>query len=658
MVTSVLDTRLGTLLGRHQILPLSRVEELASLARERGHGLERVLLDEGVFSRPQLLQLLENHTFSPSIDLEEVVPDLQALQVLPRDVASRHRALPLSVDGDELRVALEWPDDEAAVKKVQAASRHRVVARVAPGFEIDQAIDEHYPRLRVVGASPPEPATTPPSAPDVGDAPRRRQLEVSPGFEGAERWAETKEPVRLVTAILEQAARSGATDVHLQPQEDGLWCRLRLDGVLQNVVRLPRSAAPAVVSRLKIMSEMDIAEHRLPQDGRCHLEAGGKQLDLRVSVMPSQWGEKIVARVLQRDQRLLDFDELEMPPAVREGFAEVLHNPQGFYLVTGPTGSGKTTTLYATLGSLEGGALNISTLEDPIEYSLPGISQMQVNEEIGFGFSEGLRALLRQDPDVILVGEIRDVRTVDVACRAALTGHKVLSTIHTNDACQAITRLLEMGAEPYLISATLKGVLGQRLIRQICPDCAEEYPMTETERVLLGYPDPKPLRRGRGCPSCSGTGYRGRRGIYEYFHVDDQIHGLIQSGASPHAIRYAAKKAGMLSMADFARHAVLEGVTTVAEIQRVVLSDEPREQLCTNCQHVVDLDFTVCPFCHERLKQECPSCSRAVESSWEACAHCGQPLEQEWHRVFCKSCLAPVRPEWTECQYCGTELGS
>jgi len=658
MVTGVLDTRLGTLLGRHQILPLSRVEELAGLARERDQGLERVLIDEGVFSRPQLLQLLENHTFCPSIDLEEAIPDLEALQVLPRDVASRCRALPLTVDGDELRVAMEWPDDSTVVQKLQAASRHRIVARVAPAFEILDAIEEHYPRLQLAPGSKPEPATPTAAGTPDRDVMQRRELRVSTGFEGARRWSETKEPAELVTAVLEEAARSGATDVHLQPQEDGMWCRLRLDGVLQNVVRLPRSVVPAMVSRLKIMADMDIAEHRLPQDGRCHLAAAGKELDLRVSVMPSQWGEKVVARVLQRDQRLLDFDELHLPPAVREGFSEVLHNPQGFYLVTGPTGSGKTTTLYATLGSLEGGALNISTLEDPIEYSLPGISQMQVNEEIGFGFSEGLRALLRQDPDVILVGEIRDVRTVDVACRAALTGHKVLSTIHTNDACQAITRLLEMGAEPYLISATLRGVLGQRLVREICEECVEEYPMNETERVLLGYPDPRPLRRGRGCSRCSGTGYRGRRGIFEYFRVDDQIHGLIQSGASPHAIRYAAKKAGMLSMADFARHAVLEGVTTVAEIQRVVLSDEPREQLCTNCQHVVDLDFTVCPFCHERLKQECPSCSRAVESSWEACAHCGQPLEQEWHRVFCKSCLAPVRPEWAECQYCGTELGS
>jgi type IV pilus assembly protein PilB len=632
------------------------LDKLGALADERGQALEEVLLSEEIFTRRQLLQVLENQTFCPSIDLEEATPAWDALRWLPEESALRWRVLPLSVTDEELHVAIEWPDDRRTIQQLQAATQRRIVPHVGLGHEIQRAITEHYRALQDAAEliESEEVVVTP----TVDRVAGRKELELSKGFEKARRWeSETNVPA-LIDAILEEAAAVGATDVHLQPQENGLWCRFRVDGVLQNVACLPLAMAAAVTSRVKIMGDMDIAEHRLPQDGRCHIDAAGKSLDLRISVMPSQWGEKVVTRILQRDLRLLHLEELNMPPGVREPFQEVLDSPQGFYLVTGPTGSGKTTTLYATLTEFERGALNISTLEDPIEYSLAGISQMQVKDDIGFGFSEGLRALLRQDPDVILVGEIRDVKTVDVACRAALTGHKVLSTIHTNDACQAITRLLEMGTEPYLISATLRGVLAQRLVRKICPDCVEEYEMSDLERVLLGYPDESVIKRGRGCRKCNDTGYRGRQGIFEYFHVDDAIHNLIQNDASPHAIRYAARKAGMVSMADFARRAVLDGVTTVAEIQRVILSDEAREQLCTNCQRVVDLEFTVCPYCHEHLKKECPSCSRSVESNWEACAHCGEPLEQEWEKVFCKSCLAPVRPEWEQCKYCGTELGS
>ncbi len=663
-----LESRLAQLLAQHQILPISQVEEMSQRAIDEGKELDEILLRHGVFTREQLVQILENQTFCPSVEVGEIEPCIEALQRIPHRAAQRHLALPFAVDGSSLKVAVLWPDDRELLEQIRSVAHGQISPFLALSFELEAAIEDHYRALaEAMGRLTPEAPSTgealpPGPAPsDPSPTPRRDRtasLDLSPELRRRFAPQDLDDAPRVVDRLLSEAVRLNATDLHLQPEEDGLWCRLRIDGVLQNAARFPLESAAAITSRVKIIGDMDIAEHRRPQDGRCHLEVAGRSLDLRISVMPSQWGERVVARLLQQDLQLLDLETLRLPQAVRAAYQTVIDSPQGFYLVTGPTGSGKTTTLYATLSSLDRDRLNISTLEDPIEYSLAGVSQMQVHEDIGFGFSSGLRALLRQDPDVLLVGEIRDVETLDVACRAALTGHKVLSTLHTNDACQAITRLLEMGAEPYLISATLRGVLAQRLVRTLCPDCREEYEMTEIERVVLGYPRQSTLQRGRGCSSCSGTGYRGREGIYEYFHVDESIHALIQSGASPHAIRYAARKSGMLTLADFARRAVLEGRTTVAEIQRVVLSEETKEQLCHNCKRVVDLDYKVCPHCHALLKEECPSCHRPVESSWEACAHCGEPLEQQWQKKYCRSCLAPVQPEWDRCHYCHTELSS
>jgi type II secretory ATPase GspE/PulE/Tfp pilus assembly ATPase PilB-like protein/RNA polymerase subunit RPABC4/transcription elongation factor Spt4 len=334
----------------------------------------------------------------------------------------------------------------------------------------------------------------------------------------------------------------------------------------------------------------------------------------------------------------------------------MLTSPLGFYLVTGPTGSGKTTTLYATLSALDRESLNIITLEDPVEYTLPGIIQVPINEEAGVSFASGLRSILRQDPDVVLVGEIRDLETVEIACRAALTGHKVLSTIHTNDACQAVTRLLDMGTAPSLITATLRGVMAQRLVRKICEGCKEPYEPNETERAVLGYPKEAEIYRGAGCEKCAGTGYSGRMAVFEYFKLEESLHRLILDRASPYAIRNAAQKNGMILMSEFAKKAVIEGKTTVSEIQRVIFSAEGKEQLCENCQRVVAIDFSVCPFCQHVLKESCQGCGAPLDPSWEACPKCGREVDREWKKIYCRRCLAPVEADWTSCRYCGESL--
>ena len=669
-MTALAHHPLAHTLASRRLLPFATLEACVRSSGEQGRTLEDVLVDEGHLTRSQLLEILENEHFCPAVDVREVEPDPDALLRLPRESAARHRALPLRLEGDKLHLALADPSDTQVLAALRVACHREVAAHVGIGPDIDRALarvyDAHERVLEELqGESSPETGR----APDADDAPGASTearapdvppgapLEIDPGFAVTDELEAASGPSQLLALLIGEAHRRNATDVHLQPQADGLWCRLRIDGLLRNVGRLSPERAPSLVSHLKIVAGMDIAEHRRPQDGRTSYEVDGHTLDLRVSCVPSQFGEKVVARLLETRAELLRLEKLAMPPAVAEGFRDVLTAPLGLFLVTGPTGSGKTTTLYATLQSLSRGTLNISTLEDPIEYSLPGITQIQVNEEIGSSFASGLRALLRQDPDVILVGEIRDRETAEIACRAALTGHKVLSTLHTNDAVQAVTRLLDMGVPSHLITATLRGVLAQRLVRRICEGCREEVPMGDLDRSLLGHPSQEHVFRGRGCSRCGGTGHRGRAGIFEYFQLSSAMHTLIQGGASPFALRYAAQKEGLLTMSDFARRAALDGTTTVAEIQRVVLADEPQEQLCHSCERVVDLDFAVCPYCHATLKETCSSCDRPVESSWEACAHCGHTLVREWQKTYCRQCLAPVRPEWERCHYCDAEIG-
>ena len=375
--------------------------------------------------------------------------------------------------------------------------------------------------------------------------------------------------IRLVSMLLTEALDARASDVHLEAYPDALRVRYRVDGVLQEAPSPPRSMAPAVISRLKVMANLDIAERRTPQDGRIRLALQDRQVDVRVSTVPTLHGESVVLRLLDKEQGTLDMSALGMSAADLSRFEDVLTRPHGVVLATGPTGSGKTTTLYAALQRLRTGREKILTVEDPVEYQLAGIPQVPVNEKVGVTFASALRALLRQDPDVMLVGEIRDGETAEIATQAALTGHLVLSTLHTNDAAGALTRLVDLGVAPFLVSATVQAVLAQRLVRTVCAVCAVSVPATDAERASLQAPDLAAVHRGVGCEACRGSGYAGRSGVYELIVLDEAMRGAITSGQGAPAVRALASAAGVATLRDDAARLVIEGMTTPEEALRV-----------------------------------------------------------------------------------------
>jgi type IV pilus assembly protein PilB len=642
------DNILGRILVVRQFITDEDFKKWSSEAQSNKIDLDQVLMQENIFERNKLLKILENHYFVSSCDFQERSFDQDLAVKIPEKVAREHFVFPVGNKNGAIEIAFANPDDKRALESVERVYQKEIIRLVALPSDLTNAIDKYYAmkeealkaNQKIVAAHNQKQSIT-------------AHLQVKQYLKS---HLLSKSPVEIVDTILGAAIDNRASDIHLQPAASELVVRFRLDGILYNVATISKELLAPVISRVKILAGMDVAEHRLPQDGRHAIEKGADSLDLRVSLLPSQFGEKIVIRLLRKQIDLFVLDNLQMPDAILEAYQDAINNPQGFFLVTGPTGSGKTTTLYATLNSLDRESDNIVTLEDPIEYNLIGITQVQIHEDIGMTFASGLRSILRQDPDVILVGEIRDSETVEIACRAALTGHKVFSTLHTNDACQAITRLTELGTPVFLIAATLKGVIAQRLVRVICPKCKEKYSPNAIELAILGHPEVTTLYRGKGCEYCDWTGYRGRKAIYEYFKITEDIHRLIIERASPYVIKHTAQKNGMLTMKDFAKLDVIKGITTVEEIQRTILANQDQEQLCPKCMHIVSFEFTVCPFCHNQLREKCEHCGQVADPNWEACPNCGHVFEREWQKKYCKNCLAPVPPEWDVCGYCGGQL--
>ena len=506
--------------------------------------------------------------FSPDLGEDRVDPRLLA------DVSitwcRNNRVLPLSKDSDTLTVATSNPMNAGPLQDLAAVYDIDVSPMVVPGAVLSESIIRAFDRASSLAADLVDHLGDQPAfeveASDLSDVPDLIETE------------DEAPVIRLVNAVIYQAARDGASDIHLEPFEAGVSVRYRIDGLLAEVTRVPRSAHPALVSRIKVMASLDIAEKRLPQDGGIRTRAAGRDLDLRVSTVPTAFGERVVLRLLDRGNALMGLSELELSPGNLATLKALLTRSNGIVLATGPTGSGKTTTLYAALSEMNSEERNIITIEDPVEYQLPGIGQMQVNPKIDLDFASGLRSTLRQDPDVIMVGEIRDAETARTAMQAAMTGHLVFSTLHTNDACSAITRLIDMDIEPYLVSSAVIAVMAQRLLRRLCPECSQPVGPARSglAELGLGYMmgDNERLRiAGAGCENCRGTGYSGRLAIHELVVMTDELRGMTMKGSDAANLRRHVSEQGVPSLRDDAVLKVRRGLTSSAEVLRVTAED-------------------------------------------------------------------------------------
>jgi len=563
--------RLGELLVREKLISLQQLRQAQEEQRKAGTNLGYTLAKLGYISDGEITNFLSAQYRVPAVNLEDYELDANVLKLVSKEVCDKHKCVPLSRSGNALIVAMADPTNLHAIDDIKFLTGFNVEPVVASEGAIVSAIERGY----AAGAG----AQYDDIIKEFGDE------EVDFGVEDVdisanelEKAAEDAPVVRLVNALLLNAIKKGASDIHVEPYERKLRIRYRIDGVLLDEMEPPLKWKAAIASRLKIMASLDIAERRLPQDGRIKLKmGGGKEMDYRVSVLPTIWGEKIVLRLLDKSNLQLDMTKLGFDKGPLDDFKWAIQQPWGMVLVTGPTGSGKTTTLYSGLSDLNKTDVNISTAEDPVEYNLPGINQVQMHEEIGLNFAAGLRSFLRQDPDIIMVGEIRDFETAEIAVKAALTGHLVLSTLHTNDAPSTISRMLNMGVEPFLITASVNLVLAQRLARKVCLDCRTPFRPENEHMKDFGFTDTQvqvqQLLRGAGCKNCNGSGYKGRVALYEVMRFTESLKEMVLQGASTAELKTAAIKAGMKTLRAAGIEKIIAGTTTMEEVGRVTMGD-------------------------------------------------------------------------------------
>jgi len=554
------------LLAATGLIPPDKLALVRSRAGQSG-SLAQAIVDEGVSSGDGVARTLAVRHQVPLIDLAATGVSPDAVQQIPLHVLERVAAIPYAIENDALRIAIADPGNLHGIDELRIATRFPLELGVAPREDIFVEI------RRLARASEATGARAALEAVEVEEEDEGDDLEADDGISDAPL-------VRLVNSVIFQAAEDGSSDVHFEPQEDALVVRFRIDGVLQEVQRIPKRMAPGVTTRLKVLAKLDIAERRKPQDGRISLNAAaaGRTLDIRVATLPTVEGEKIVMRLLDKSKKPPTLEELGLSDDMRVTFAEIIKRPTGALLVTGPTGSGKSTTLYAGLSQINRPEINIITVEDPVEYRLAGVNQVQINNRAGLTFAAALRSILRSDPDVVMVGEIRDGETAKISIEAALTGHFVLSTLHTNDAPGALTRLNEMGVEPFLTGAAVSAVLAQRLARKLCSHCCEMYqPSVDellqarvTHDVALAS-DGMAFYRKRGCPRCGQSGYRGRIGVFQLLTMNEEIATLAVQKASRQDIERAAMGAGMRSLWDDGIAKVAAGLTSIEEIARVLV---------------------------------------------------------------------------------------
>ena len=620
----------------------------AALAEHKrtGERLGVVLVRMNLATEKQIAKALAFQLGFPYINLNENPPDPVAVVLIPKEVSLKRVCVAVRLEKNLLTVAMSDPLLFSLVQDLEFQTGYRIKQVVATRGDIIDAIQTGYPDKALARTTQPSsdlallggPATRGRGGAPGVEVPsetalaRRAEEEVFEPVAGIKASSEAAPIIDLVDLVVKSAIKSKASDIHVEPMEKGVLIRHRLDGLLKEVMDLPKWVHEGLIARLKIMAGMDIAEKRLPQDGRLRSTADdGTEVDFRVSTLRTLFGEKVVMRVLDHRKGVPVLEEIGMSAAALEEMLHFLRHQHGMILVVGPTGSGKTTTLSSALRAVQSEKTNIITIEDPVEYQIPGVNQTQINEKIKLTFASALRSILRQDPDVILVGEIRDAETAKIAMQAAQTGHLVLSTLHTDDAPSVVTRLTDIGTEPYVIASALVGVVAQRLVRRLCIHCRRQYtPPAETLRAMnLSEADAAtiPFYKAVGCDQCNHTGYRGRIGIYEVMRVTDKLRRLIASRAPEDQLREAALGGGMISLGEDGLAKVKSGITTPEELLRVVTEVREMRTLCAGCGSAVGVDFLACPQCGKRLSGGCPHCGRALQPGWNFCPYCARTTE-------------------------------
>jgi type IV pilus assembly protein PilB len=564
------NERIGELLVRENLLTAEQLRKARDETKSKGGRLGAQITKLGFLQEAELTDFVAKQYGVPSVNLDEFEIDPTVIKLIPEEVAQKHTVIPVNRAGSTLVLATADPSNIFAIDDIKFLTGYNVEVVVAADDAIKRAIERYYDSSSSID--------------EVMQGFDDSDIEIVDEHDDVDvgelaKASEDAPVVKLVNLILTDAVKRSASDIHIEPYEKEFRVRYRIDGVLYEVMRPPMKLKNAITSRMKIMAELDIAERRLPQDGRIKLKMGrGKEMDYRVSVLPTLFGEKIVMRLLDKSNLQLDMTKLGFEVEQLRVFKDCIHRPFGMVLVTGPTGSGKTTTLYSALSELNQISENISTAEDPVEFNLTGINQVQMHEDIGLNFAAALRSFLRQDPDIIMVGEIRDFETAEIAVKAALTGHMVLSTLHTNDAPSTVNRLLNMGIEPFLVASAVNCILAQRLARRVCEACKEPDPDVTTQALIDAGMDEAEAKgvqpvKGRGCSNCSNTGYKGRIALYEVMELGEELKEFVLNGASAAEIKREAIRLGMCTLRRSVLNKVREGTTTLKEVFRVSAAD-------------------------------------------------------------------------------------
>jgi type IV pilus assembly protein PilB len=562
--------KLGEILREESLITETQLMSALAKQKETNERLGKILVNMGYVKEAAILRILEAKLGIPIVRIARHELDIDIVNLIPEHLAQKYKVIPIEKDGDRIVLAMADPLNVLAIDDVRITTGCDIEPAIASESEIENAINSYYGKdsiEKIVGNLPDDMAV---------------ELDQS-GLKHLREIIEEAPIVRLVNSLITQAVVSRVSDIHVEPREKELKIRCRVDGVLTDINSFPKRMQSAIISRFKIMADLDIAERRVAQDGRFSIKIDNKEIDLRISTLPTIYGEKVVIRILDKSRGLLSMEELGMLPAALAKFRKVITHPYGIILVTGPTGSGKTTTLYSVLSDLNSPEKNIITLEDPVEYTLNGVNQVQLNIKAGLSFANGLRSVLRQDPDIIMVGEIRDSETAKIATQSAMTGHLVLSTLHTNTAASTLARLMEMGIEPFLVSSSVVGIIAQRLVRRLCSECKEHYRPSNEMIEKLGFinkeGEPIVFFKPVGCPVCGNTGYRGRLAVHEVLFMSPRIRDMVSIKATADRIQKVAIEDGMMTLREDGMRKVALGLTSLEEVLRVVfVAEEKSEQ--------------------------------------------------------------------------------